>query len=88
MKSILQAHGVKLRTSMTDTPQQNGAAERENRTVIEAARSMVHHKNFPINLWAEAFNTAVYVLNHTALTPVKNKTSQDLWYGTSTPFRT
>lgn len=88
LKTILRKHGVTMRTSMTDTPQQNGAAERENRIVIKVARSIVHHKSLPIKLWAEACNTAIYVLNYTAPMPIKGKTPQELWTGEAISFKT
>ncbi|GJU41608.1 ribonuclease H-like domain-containing protein [Tanacetum coccineum] len=44
-------------------PQQNGVAERRNRTLIEAARTMLVDSKLPTTFWAEAVNTACYVLN-------------------------
>lgn len=41
---------------------------------------MIHAKNLPIKLWAEAVNTAVYVLNKTGSTSVVNKTPNELWF--------
>ena len=41
------------------TPQQNGVAERMNRTLLDLARSMMHHKSLPKHFWAEALSTAV-----------------------------
>ncbi|GJV73315.1 ribonuclease H-like domain-containing protein [Tanacetum coccineum] len=49
--------------SIARTPQQNGVAERKNRTLIEAARTMLADSLLPIQFWAEAVNTACYVLN-------------------------
>jgi hypothetical protein len=46
-------------------PEQNGAVERENRTVMELVRSMIHSQNVPPKFWAETTHTAVYVLNRT-----------------------
>ena len=43
------------------TPEQNGVAERLNRTILESARSMIYHANLPLVFWAEACNTAVYL---------------------------
>nr|GEW46240.1 hypothetical protein [Tanacetum cinerariifolium] len=45
------------------TPQQNGVAERRNRTLIEAARTMLVDAKLPVTFWAEAVNTACYVQN-------------------------
>ena len=86
VKKILSDRGIDLRVSMVETPEQNGAAERENRTIVEAARAMVHQKELPKKLWAEACNTAVYVLNHTGPTPVEDKTPYELWNGHSENF--
>lgn len=47
---------------------QNGVSDRENRILVESARSMLHAKKLPPMLWAEAVNTVAYVLNLTDLT--------------------
>ncbi|GBN10503.1 hypothetical protein AVEN_256304-1 [Araneus ventricosus] len=78
VKKILNDRGIDLRVEMVETPGHNGAAERENRTIVEVARAMVHQKELPKKLWAEACNTAAYVLNHTGPTPVKDKTPYEL----------
>jgi hypothetical protein len=44
-------------------PQQNGTAERLNRTLMDKARAMLIEKNLPKSLWAEAINTANYLRN-------------------------
>ncbi|GFW74967.1 retrovirus-related Pol polyprotein from transposon TNT 1-94 [Trichonephila clavipes] len=80
VKSILEKFGISSRMSMPYTPQQNGAAERENRTIVESARSIIYAKNLPMKLWAEAANTSVYVLNRTGPTPVKDKSPYELWF--------
>jgi len=66
---------------MPYTAEQNGAAEQENRTIVERARSMLHASGLPKELWAEACNTAVYILNRSGPTPVKDKTTLELWTG-------
>ncbi|GBN41194.1 Retrovirus-related Pol polyprotein from transposon TNT 1-94 [Araneus ventricosus] len=59
---MLQSCVINIRYSMPYTPEQNGAAERENRTIVEAARSILHHKGLPLKLWAEAvFGTKCFV---------------------------
>jgi hypothetical protein len=42
---------------------------------------MLHAKDLPIQLWAEAANTAAYVLNRTGPSPTLGKTPHELWYG-------
>nr|GEZ31608.1 putative ribonuclease H-like domain-containing protein [Tanacetum cinerariifolium] len=51
------------------TPQQNGIAERKNRTLIEAARTLLADSLLPIPFWAEAVNTACYVQNKKFVSP-------------------
>nr|GEY35804.1 uncharacterized mitochondrial protein AtMg00810-like [Tanacetum cinerariifolium] len=55
--------GIKREFSVPRTPQQNGIAKRKNRTLIEAARTMLADSLLPIPFWAEAVNTACYVQN-------------------------
>ncbi|GJW27878.1 putative ribonuclease H-like domain-containing protein [Tanacetum coccineum] len=60
------------------TPQQNGVAERKNRTLIEAARTMLVDSKLPTTFWAEAINTACYVLNRVLVIKPHNKTPYEL----------
>nr|GFA54203.1 putative ribonuclease H-like domain-containing protein [Tanacetum cinerariifolium] len=55
--------GIKKDFSVPRTPQPNGIAERKNRTLIEAVRTMLADSLPPIPFWAEAVNTACYVQN-------------------------
>nr|GEX48402.1 retrovirus-related Pol polyprotein from transposon TNT 1-94 [Tanacetum cinerariifolium] len=55
--------GIKRELSNARTPQQNGVAERKNRTLIEAARTVLADSLLPIPFWAKAVNTACYVQN-------------------------
>nr|GEV83827.1 hypothetical protein [Tanacetum cinerariifolium] len=54
------------------TSQQNGVAKRKNRTLIEAARTMLADSFLATTLWAEAVNNACYVLNRKILIFMKN----------------
>nr|GEU46664.1 putative ribonuclease H-like domain-containing protein [Tanacetum cinerariifolium] len=54
---------IKREFSVPRTSQQNGIAERKNRTLIEAARTMLADSLLPIPFWAEAVNTACYIQN-------------------------
>ncbi|GFV59392.1 retrovirus-related Pol polyprotein from transposon TNT 1-94 [Trichonephila clavipes] len=78
--NILEKFGISSRMSMPYTPQQNGDAERENRTIVECARSIIFAANLPLKLWAEAVNTYVYVLNRTGPTSFKDKSPYELWF--------
>ncbi|GKA52389.1 ribonuclease H-like domain-containing protein [Tanacetum coccineum] len=55
--------GIKREYSNARTPQQNGVAKRKNRTLIEAARTMLADSFLPNTFWAEVVSTACYVLN-------------------------
>nr|GEW06123.1 hypothetical protein [Tanacetum cinerariifolium] len=64
--------------SVPRTPQQNGLAERKNRTLIEAARTMLADSLLAIQFWVEAVNTACYVQNMVLVTKPQNKTPYEL----------
>lgn len=67
---------------MPYTPEQNGYSERENRTLVEAARSMMYSGgDLPQVLWAELVNTIAYVLNRTGSSRVEEKSQYELWLG-------
>ncbi|GJX34208.1 retrovirus-related pol polyprotein from transposon TNT 1-94 [Tanacetum coccineum] len=65
----------------SETPQQNGVAERKNRTLIEAARTMLADSILLTFFWAEAVNTACYILNRVLVTKPHNKTPYELIIG-------
>nr|GEU53960.1 hypothetical protein [Tanacetum cinerariifolium] len=69
---------IKREFSVPRTPQQNGIAERKNKTLIEAARTMLADSLLPIPFWAEAVNTACYVQNRVLVTKPHNKTPYEL----------
>ena len=54
---------IKRELSIPYNPQQNGVAERKNRTIIEAVKAMIHDQDLPMHLWAEAAGIVVYVQN-------------------------
>lgn len=71
-------NGIHHRRTIPYTPEQNGSVERENRTVMGLARSMIHSKNLSKKLWAEAAQTAVHILNRTGSSTVKDKAPFEL----------
>nr|GEW01758.1 ribonuclease H-like domain-containing protein [Tanacetum cinerariifolium] len=72
---------IKREFSIPRTPQQNGIAERKNRTLIEAARTLLADSLFLIPFWAEAVNTTCYVQNRVLVTKPHNKTPYELLHG-------
>ena len=62
-ENFCDENGIKRQLTAPYSPQQNGVVERKNRTIMSCVRSMVKEKNLPLELWAEAVNTCVYVLN-------------------------
>nr|GEV31025.1 hypothetical protein [Tanacetum cinerariifolium] len=58
MNQFCEMKGIKRKFSVAGTPQQNGVAERKNKTLIEAARTMPANSKLPTTFWAEAVNTA------------------------------
>ncbi|GJU64252.1 putative ribonuclease H-like domain-containing protein [Tanacetum coccineum] len=73
--------GIKRDYSNPRTPQQNGVAERKNKTLIEAARTMLADSKLPTMFWTEAVSTACYVLNRVSITNPHNKTPYELISG-------
>ncbi|GJR67504.1 putative ribonuclease H-like domain-containing protein [Tanacetum coccineum] len=73
--------GIKRAYSNARTPQQNGVAERKNRTLIEAAITMLADSFLPNTFWAEVVSTACYVLNRVLVTKPQNKTPYELITG-------
>nr|GEW55055.1 putative ribonuclease H-like domain-containing protein [Tanacetum cinerariifolium] len=72
---------IKREFSVARTPQQNGVAERKNRTLIEGARTMLADLLLPILFWVEAVNTACYVQKRVLVTKPHNKTPYELLHG-------
>ncbi|GJY03703.1 putative ribonuclease H-like domain-containing protein, partial [Tanacetum coccineum] len=67
--------------SVATTPQKNGVAKRKNRTLIDDARTMLVDSKMPTTFWAEAVNTACYVLNRVLVIKPHNKTPYELIRG-------
>nr|GEU28733.1 ribonuclease H-like domain-containing protein [Tanacetum cinerariifolium] len=63
MNQFYEKQGIKREFSVARTSQQNGVAERKNKTLVDAARTMLADLKLPTTFWAEAVNTACYVQN-------------------------
>ncbi|GKE89045.1 ribonuclease H-like domain-containing protein, partial [Tanacetum coccineum] len=72
MNQFYEIKGIKREFSIVKTLQQNGVAERKNKTPIEAAKTMLADSKLPITFWAEAVNTACYVQNRVCPVTILN----------------
>ncbi|KAI3795382.1 hypothetical protein L1987_38034 [Smallanthus sonchifolius] len=79
LNCFYERKGIERQYSAPRTPQQNGVAERRNRTIIESARSMLADSKLPLTFWAEAVSTACYVQNRVLIVKPLNKTPYELW---------
>nr|GFC90857.1 retrovirus-related Pol polyprotein from transposon TNT 1-94 [Tanacetum cinerariifolium] len=70
--------GISHQMSSVRTPQQNGVVERRNRTLVEAARTMLIFSCAPLFLWAEAIVTVCFTQNRSIIHRRFNKTPYDL----------
>nr|GEY41270.1 retrovirus-related Pol polyprotein from transposon TNT 1-94 [Tanacetum cinerariifolium] len=73
--------GISHQMSSVQTPQQNGVVERRNRTLVEAARTMLIFFRAPLFLWAEAIAIACFTQNRSIIQPRFNKTPYELING-------
>nr|GEU81667.1 retrovirus-related Pol polyprotein from transposon TNT 1-94 [Tanacetum cinerariifolium] len=73
--------GIRREFSVARTSQQNGVAERRNKTLIEASRIMLANSKLPTTFWSEAVNTACYVQNRVLLVKPYNRTPYELFRG-------
>ncbi|XP_075483738.1 uncharacterized protein LOC142523890 [Primulina tabacum] len=81
LSSYLEDHGIKHELSAARSPQQNGVAERRNRTLKEAARTMLAESGISQRFWAEAINTACYTQNRSMINKNHEKTPYEVWTG-------
>nr|GEV57262.1 hypothetical protein [Tanacetum cinerariifolium] len=78
LRDYYEQVGISHKTSVTRSPQQNGVVERRNRTLIEAARTMLIYAKAPLFLWAEAIATACYTQNRSIIRRRHGKTPYEL----------
>ncbi|KAE8730652.1 putative galacturonosyltransferase 6 [Hibiscus syriacus] len=72
---------IKRQFTVANTPQQNGVAERMNRTLLERTRAMLRDAGLEKSFWAEAVNTACYLVNRAPSTAIELKTPMEMWTG-------
>ncbi|KAH9668238.1 hypothetical protein KPL70_021339 [Citrus sinensis] len=73
--------GIMRHRTVKNTPQQNGLAERMNRTLMEKVRCMLIQSRLPKSLWAEVLMTASYLVNLSPSSALDFKTPFEMWHG-------
>jgi hypothetical protein len=73
--------GIKRELTTSYNPQQNSVAERKNRTILEAVKTMIHDQDLLMCLWAEAAMTVVYVQNRLSHSALGLKTPEEIFTG-------
>ena len=74
-------HGIARQHSVRNRPQQNGVAERFNRTLAEGLTAMLAESGLPSSFWGEALSSLVHVLNRCPTSALPGKTPFEVFYG-------
>ena len=86
MDKMCKEAGIKRHITCTYTPQQNGLAERMNRTIADKIRCMLAESGLENKFWAEAAATAVYLINITPNASIEFKNPEEAWSGVKVEF--
>jgi len=78
MDRVLKESDIQRRLTVPYTPEQNGVAERKNRTLVETARCLLKQSGLPITFWAEAVNTVNYIQNRCIIKALNGQTPYKL----------
>ncbi|CAL2271591.1 unnamed protein product [Prunus armeniaca] len=79
--SFCEDVGIERQLTTPYTPQQNGVAERKNRTIVEMAKCLMLEKKIPFDFWAEAVNISMYILNRCPTKALSKKTPFEAYSG-------
>nr|GEV61431.1 retrotransposon protein, putative, unclassified, expressed [Tanacetum cinerariifolium] len=74
LNAFFKEKGIEHQTLTARTPEQNGVVKRQNRTLVEAARTMLSASQLPLFFWAEAIATACYTQNRSIIILTHDKT--------------
>ena len=77
---LLNDNNIKHELTCAYTPEQNGAIERENQTIMESVRSMLHKSQVHGQFWREAATTTVYLLTRMGSKTMGDITPYEAWY--------
>ena len=85
-KNYCKSEGIVRHYTVPYTPQQNGVAERMNRTIISRARCMLSNAGLHRRFWAEAASTACYLINRSPSIALNKKTPIEVWSGSPADY--
>ncbi|GJX70600.1 retrovirus-related pol polyprotein from transposon TNT 1-94 [Tanacetum coccineum] len=77
--ALCRKYGIARHHTLVRTPQQNGVAERMNRTIMEKVRCMLSHANLDKDFWVEAATTATYLINRSPHRSLDGNIPEILW---------
>ena len=80
-ETYLKKEGIRHERTIPKTPEQNGVADRLNRTLVEMSRLMILDAKLPQKFWAESISTAVYLRNRCPTKAVQDQTPYQMWFG-------
>jgi transposase InsO family protein len=79
--NFFKSQGIIMQTTTSYTPQQNGAVERKNHTIMNMERSLLKEKCLSNTFWAKEAACSVYLLNRSPTTSINMKVPQEAWSG-------
>ncbi|KAL0387501.1 UNVERIFIED_CONTAM: Retrovirus-related Pol polyprotein from transposon TNT 1-94 [Sesamum radiatum] len=85
-QKFCEEHGIQRHFSVRKTPQQNGVAERMNRSLTERARCLRLNVGLLKSFWAEAVSMACYLINRSPRTSLGGKVAEEVWTGNQINF--
>jgi transposase InsO family protein len=80
-KSFCRKDDIVRHHTVPHTPQQNGVAERMNKTIISKAHCMLSNSGLSKKNWVEATSTACHLINRSPSTAIGKKTPIEVWFG-------
>ncbi|KAG8492366.1 hypothetical protein CXB51_009643 [Gossypium anomalum] len=78
---LCKSEGIVRHLTVRHTPQQNGIAERMNRTIMEKVQCMLSNANLPKSFWAEVASTTCFLINRSLSVAIEKNTPQEVWSG-------
>lgn len=81
LTSFFKENGILHEKTVPYSPAQNGVSERMNRTLVEAARTLLAESQLPAVFWAEAINTAAYVRNRCTHSALQGRVPEQIYTG-------